>query len=74
MLGRSTALRVKFAESGDRLENGRVLVAPANRHLFVADGAVGLSQGPRQNGVRPAADPLFYSVALAGGPRAASTG
>jgi two-component system, chemotaxis family, protein-glutamate methylesterase/glutaminase len=69
VLQRSTALRVTFARPGDRLEHGHVLVAPANHHLLVVDGGVQLSQGPRQNGVRPAADPVFFSAALAAGPR-----
>jgi two-component system, chemotaxis family, protein-glutamate methylesterase/glutaminase len=70
VLQRSTGLCVAFAESGDLLRPGHVLVAPANRHLLLADGAVRLSDGPRQNGVRPAADPLFFSAALSVGPRA----
>jgi two-component system chemotaxis response regulator CheB len=69
VLQRSTTLPVSFARPGDLLEYGRVLVAPANHHLIMVDGAVRLSQGPRQNGVRPAADALFYSAALAAGPR-----
>ncbi|WP_329244777.1 chemotaxis protein CheB [Actinoallomurus sp. NBC_01490] len=70
VLQRSTSLRVAFARPGDLLELGHVLVAPANHHMIVTDGGVQLSQGPRQNGVRPSADPLFCSAALAAGPRA----
>lgn len=70
VLQRSTSLRVAFARLGDPLKHGQVLVAPANHHLIVLDGAVQLPQGPRQNGVRPSADPLFFSAALAVGPRA----
>jgi two-component system chemotaxis response regulator CheB len=70
VLGRSSALPVEFARDGDRLEHGRVLVAPPGNHLLVDGSGVRLSRGPRQNGHRPAADPLLGSAALAAGPRA----
>ena len=54
---------------GEKLVHGRVYVAPADHHVLIVDGAIRLSQEPRQNGVRPAADPLFRSAALYGGPR-----
>src|SRR3954468_19724604 len=70
VLGRSSALPVEFARDGDRLEHGRVLVAPPGNHLLVDGSVVRLSRGPRQNGHRPAADPLLGSAALAAGPGA----
>jgi two-component system, chemotaxis family, protein-glutamate methylesterase/glutaminase len=69
ILDRSGPLRAAVAVDGEKLAPGRVYVAPPDRHLLVVNGAIRLSRGPRQNGVRPAADPLFRSAALYGGPR-----
>jgi two-component system chemotaxis response regulator CheB len=69
ILDRAGPLPAATAVDGERVRSGRVYVAPPDRHLLVIDGVVRLSRGPRQNGVRPAADPLFRSAALYGGPR-----
>jgi two-component system, chemotaxis family, protein-glutamate methylesterase/glutaminase len=69
ILNRSGVLAAAAAEDGEQLRPGRVYVAPADLHLLVVDGKVRTSRGPRQNGVRPSADPLFRSAALYGGPR-----
>jgi two-component system chemotaxis response regulator CheB len=64
LLGRRTPLRVKPAEEGDRLCAGTVFVAPPDQHLLVqVDETLGLSQSAKVNHVRPAADPLFESLA-----------
>jgi two-component system, chemotaxis family, protein-glutamate methylesterase/glutaminase len=69
ILDRSGVLPAAAGVNGEPLRPGRVYVAPPDLHLLVADGLVRTSRGPRQNGVRPAADPLFRSAALYGGPR-----
>ncbi|GAA3789776.1 chemotaxis protein CheB [Sphaerisporangium flaviroseum] len=69
ILDRAGPLRAANAQDGEPLKHGRVYVAPADHHLLVTGETVRLSRGPRHNGHRPAADPLFQSAALAGGPR-----
>ena len=64
ILSRRTSLSVKQAEEGDRLESGKVFIAPPNRHLLVnPDGTLSLSQSELVHFLRPSADLLFESVA-----------
>ena len=64
ILRRRTALHVKEATAGDRLQPAHVLVAPPNQHLLVnPDGTISLSQTQLVHFVRPSADLLFESVA-----------
>ncbi|MEN9825148.1 MAG: hypothetical protein RI953_893 [Pseudomonadota bacterium] len=65
---------VREARDGDALQNGVALIAPGDFHMTIEKSferyRVSLNQGPLLHGVRPAADPLFESVARLFGGRA----
>ena len=61
---------VQTAVDGQRLEQGRAYVAPADHHLIVMNETIRLGRGPRENLARPAVDPLLRSVGLSYGSRA----
>lgn len=68
ILGRAGPLPASAVADGEAPLPGHVYVAPPDRHLLLVGDRIRLSQGPRHNGHRPAADPLFISAALSGGP------
>jgi two-component system chemotaxis response regulator CheB len=70
LLGRSNRMPAAYGVDGEKIEAGRIYVAPPDRHLLVEDHRIRLGIGPRENGSRPAIDPLFRSVAQASGPNA----
>lgn len=61
------ALRFAVATAGMIAQPGHVYLAPGDKHLVVTPGsfALALTDEPMVNFVRPAADPLFESVAAA---------
>ncbi|MBD3884864.1 chemotaxis protein CheB [Phormidium tenue FACHB-886] len=64
ILSQRTALQVKPAATGDILRPSTVYVAVPGRHLLVQpSGTLLLSDAPKMNFVRPAADKLFMSLA-----------
>lgn len=70
ILERTGELAATSAKHHDQLARGHIYVAPPDHHMLAVDGRLRLSHGPRENGHRPAVDPLFRSVARAYGPRA----
>jgi two-component system, chemotaxis family, protein-glutamate methylesterase/glutaminase len=65
ILGRVSSMPVAFAKDGEALIPGRVIVAPPDFHLLVTPRGLSLTRGPRENGFRPAIDPLFRTAARA---------
>jgi two-component system chemotaxis response regulator CheB len=70
-LNETCRIEVKEAVDGDRVLDGRALIAPGNKHVVVRrDGAhyrVGVVDGPLVSRHRPSVDMLFQSVASAAG-------
>ena len=69
ILNRSGVLPAVHASNQLALQPGQICVAPPDRHLWIEDGHWRLTHGPRENGHRPAIDPLFRSAAQAYGSR-----
>jgi two-component system, chemotaxis family, protein-glutamate methylesterase/glutaminase len=63
ILARAGVLPASHARDGEAIEPGRVYVARPNCHLVLEHGRVRLTSGPKENGSRPAIDPLFRSAA-----------
>ncbi|MEY3902571.1 MAG: hypothetical protein RL189_1877 [Pseudomonadota bacterium] len=68
------AFEVREARHGEPLQDGVALIAPGNFHMTVVKVSgrlcVSLNQNQMLHGVRPAADPLFESIAPLMGSRA----
>jgi two-component system, chemotaxis family, protein-glutamate methylesterase/glutaminase len=69
ILERSGSMPASPAEHGQAFEHGHIYVAPADHHMLLEDRGITLTRAPRENGHRPAVDPLFRSAARAHGPR-----
>ncbi len=65
LLQQSGQLEVTHATEGEEIRNSHIYVAPPDQHMMIEDRHIRLSQGPKENLMRPAIDPLFRSAALA---------
>jgi two-component system chemotaxis response regulator CheB len=63
LLSRAGRLPAEHVEDNQRIENGRILIAPPDYHILIEDSRVRLSHGPKENRHRPAIDPLFRTAA-----------
>ncbi len=63
-LNSEVKIKVAVAKAGDRLEPGKVLIAPTSRHMVVTGaGLIALEDAPPIRGQRPSAERLFLSLA-----------
>jgi len=69
ILQRNGPLPATHPDDGEPIRRGHIYAAPPDRHLVLRDGKIHLSKGPRENGFRPAIDPLFRSAARTYGSR-----
>jgi two-component system chemotaxis response regulator CheB len=63
ILARAGQLPAEHPVHGEPVLRGRIYVAPPDRHVLVRDHRWAVVRGPRENGARPAIDPLFRSAA-----------
>jgi two-component system, chemotaxis family, protein-glutamate methylesterase/glutaminase len=64
MLQSRTDLPCLIPEDGQTFRPGYLYLAPPDQHLLISEGKIGLTQGARENGFRPAIDTLFRSAAV----------
>ena len=67
ILARAGGLSASHPTDGEEIKTGHIYVAPPDNHMLVDDDVVRLARGPRENGHRPAIDPLFRSAARSHG-------
>jgi two-component system chemotaxis response regulator CheB len=69
ILARAGGLPATVPQDCERPKRGHIYVAPPDRHLLLVGQEMRLTGGPRENGHRPAIDPLFRSAARSYGRR-----
>ncbi|HLY08998.1 MAG TPA: chemotaxis-specific protein-glutamate methyltransferase CheB [Planctomycetota bacterium] len=74
-LDAQSPIRVSYAKNGDPLPKpgqGRVIMAPPDRHLVLRQGTLRLTSDPERHSCRPSVDVLFESLALESAPDCAA--
>jgi two-component system chemotaxis response regulator CheB len=69
ILTRAGPLPATLARDGERFMPGRIYVAVPDHHLLLKHDYMRVTRGPKENGFRPAVDPLFRTAARSHGPR-----
>lgn len=63
ILSRAGALPATYAVDGSAPAPGQIVVARPDHHLMMLGGVLCVRRGPKENGFRPAVDPLFRTLA-----------
>jgi two-component system, chemotaxis family, protein-glutamate methylesterase/glutaminase len=64
ILSNAGPLQVAHAKDGERVQRGRVYVAPPDHHLLLEENRkIAVKRGPKENRFRPSIDALFRSAA-----------
>jgi two-component system, chemotaxis family, protein-glutamate methylesterase/glutaminase len=69
ILSSAGPLPAKHARNGEAIVANHIFVARPDHHLLLSDSHMRVVRGPRENGHRPAIDPLFRTAAHTFGPR-----
>ncbi len=64
-----SSLPASHPTDGEKIQTGRIYIAPPDHHLLVNSGSMRVVRGPQENRFRPAIDALFRSAARTYGPR-----
>lgn len=64
-----SSLPASHPTDGEKIQPGRIYIAPPDYHLLVNSGSMRVVRGPQENRFRPAIDALFRSAARTYGPR-----
>ena len=63
LLSRAGPVPASVALDGKPLQLGNIYIAPPDFHLLIKDQRLRVARGPKENGFRPAVDPLFRTAA-----------
>src|SRR5581483_7752936 len=63
ILNKAGVLPASHAVHGEPIERGHIYVAPSDSHMMLQAGSLRVVRGPKENGHRPAVDPLFRTAA-----------
>jgi len=69
LLSASGPLTAVHPRNLERMERGRIYVAPPDHHMLINGRNIRLTRDAKENHARPAIDPLFRSAAIAHGTR-----
>ena len=64
ILNRFGTLKASHPMDGEEIQKGRIYVAPPGFHMLIKGNRISILRGPKENGHRPAIDPLFRSAAV----------